>query len=73
MQNRWKQAVQAAESLEVEYEEYPAVTDLIEATKPEAPLLCSDLPDNIAASETLGNQKNLEKIFQMPIMLHEWN
>ena len=56
-------AVHAAESLEVEYEEFPAVTDLIEATKPEAPLLCSDLTDNIAAYETLGNQKNLEKIF----------
>ena len=56
-------AVHAAESLDVEYEEFPAVTDLIEATKPEAPLLCSDLTDNIAAYETLGNQKNLEKIF----------
>ena len=58
-----EQALQAAESLEVEYEEYPAVTDLLEATKPEAPLLCSDLPDNIAAYETLGNQEELEEIF----------
>ena len=44
------QALQAAECLEVEYQEYPAVTGLLEATEPEAPLLCSDLPDNIAAS-----------------------
>jgi len=58
-----EQAIQAAESLEVEYEEYPAVTDLLEATKPDAPLLCSDLPDNIAASETLGNKQELENIF----------
>lgn len=58
-----EQALQAAECLEVEYEEYPAVTDLLEATKPEAPLLCSDLPDNITASETLGNQQDVEKIF----------
>ena len=58
-----EQALQAAESLEVEYEEYPAVTDLLEATKPETPLLCCDLPDNIAAYETLGNKEELEEIF----------
>ncbi len=58
-----EQALLAAESLEVEYEEYAAVTDLLEATKPEAPLLCSDLPDNIAAYETLGNQQEMEEIF----------
>ena len=58
-----EQALQAAECLEVEYEEYPAVTGLLEATEPEAPLLCSDLPDNIAASETLGNQQEVEEIF----------
>ena len=56
-------ALQAAEFLEVEYEEYPAVTDLFEATKPEAPLLCRELPDNIAASETLGNLQDVEEIF----------
>ena len=58
-----EKAIHAAESLEVEYGEYPAITDLLEATKPEAPPLCSDLPDNIAAYETLGNQQELEEIF----------
>ena len=58
-----EQAQQAAECLEVEYKEYPAVTDLLEAKEPEAPLLCNDLPDNIAAFETLGNQHKVEEIF----------
>ncbi len=58
-----EQALEASECLEVNYEEFPAVTDLLEATKSEAPKLCNFLPDNFAAYETLGDEQDLEKIF----------
>ncbi len=58
-----EQAIEAAECLEVEYKEYPAVTDLLKAANPTAPRLCAELPDNIAAAESLGNAKQVDEIF----------
>jgi carbon-monoxide dehydrogenase large subunit len=56
-------ALKGGQSLEIEYEELQAVTDLQEAIYPEAPRLCDDLPDNIAAAQTEGDAEKVEKAF----------
>ena len=58
-----EEAFDAGESLEIEYDELPAVTDLKLAASPNAPRLCDDLPDNIGASQTEGDAKEVERVF----------
>ncbi|MEO5698356.1 MAG: xanthine dehydrogenase family protein molybdopterin-binding subunit, partial [Burkholderiaceae bacterium] len=45
----------AAEAVQVDYEELPAVTDPVRASAPGAPVLCDDAPDNIAAELRHGD------------------
>ena len=56
-------ALDGGQCLEIEYEELQAVTDLQEAISPDAPRLCSELPDNIAAAQTEGDAEKVEKAF----------
>ena len=56
-------ALEGGQSLEIEYEEMPAVTDLQNAIAPDAPLLCNDLPDNVAASNLEGDAQKTKKAF----------
>lgn len=50
-----QQARDAAEAVWVEYEELPNVTNLDDATKPGAAVVCDAAPDNIAAEMRHGN------------------
>ena len=56
-------ALEAAERIEIEYEELPAVTDLKEAVKPGATRLWEEMPDNIAAGDTMGDMEAIESAF----------
>ena len=56
-------ALESGQCLEIDYEEIPAVTDLQKAIAPDAPLLCNDLPDNVAASQVEGDAQKVEKAF----------
>src|SRR3954471_1441675 len=55
------QAKDAAELIEVEYEELPAVCTLEEAIAPRAPAVWDDCPDNIAFLHEVGNKIATEK------------
>jgi len=56
-------ALEGGQCLEIEYEELQAVTDLQQAISPDAPRLCDDLPDNIAAAQTEGDAEKVENAF----------
>ena len=56
-------ALEGGQCLEIEYEELEAVTDLQQAISPDAPRLCDELPDNIAAAQTEGDAEKVEKAF----------
>jgi carbon-monoxide dehydrogenase large subunit len=56
-------ALEAGQCVEIEYEELQAVTDLQQAISPDAPRLCDELPDNIAAAQTEGDAEKVEKAF----------
>ncbi|HKX39529.1 MAG TPA: xanthine dehydrogenase family protein molybdopterin-binding subunit [Burkholderiaceae bacterium] len=47
----------AADAVFVDYDELPAVTDVVQASRPGAPVLCPDAPDNIAAEMRHGDIK----------------
>ena len=49
------QARAAAEAVEVDYQELPAVVDAFAAMRPGAPQLCDEAPDNIAAAMRHGD------------------
>ncbi|HWH82388.1 MAG TPA: xanthine dehydrogenase family protein molybdopterin-binding subunit [Burkholderiaceae bacterium] len=53
----------AAEAIMVDYDELPAVVDAVTATSPDAPVLCADAPDNIAAELRHGDAKATEAAF----------
>ena len=55
------QAKDAAELIEVEYQELPAVCTLEEAIAPGAPAVWDDCPDNIAFLHEVGNKVATEK------------
>jgi carbon-monoxide dehydrogenase large subunit len=50
-----EQATDAAEAVNVEYEELPCVTDAAKAVQPGAPLVHDDVPNNICYDWALGN------------------
>jgi len=56
-------ALEGGQCLEIEYEELEAVTDLQQAISQDAPRLCDELPDNIAAAQTDGDAEKVEKAF----------
>lgn len=49
------EAVDAAQSVNAEYEELPAVVDAYKAVQPGAPLVHEDVPNNMCYDWTLGN------------------
>jgi carbon-monoxide dehydrogenase large subunit len=56
-------AIEAAEAVVVEYRELPAVSDPIEATKPGAPAVWPEAPDNIVAAMSYGDAAKVEAAF----------
>jgi carbon-monoxide dehydrogenase large subunit len=56
-------AQEAAEAVVVEYQELPAVADPIEATKPGAPAVWPEAPDNIVAAMSYGDAAKVEAAF----------
>ncbi|MGH6959616.1 MAG: xanthine dehydrogenase family protein molybdopterin-binding subunit, partial [Dongiaceae bacterium] len=57
------QAEDAAEKVQVEYEERPAVVTIEAATKPGAPQLWPDAPGNIAAQTQFGKKEACDEAF----------
>jgi carbon-monoxide dehydrogenase large subunit len=57
------QAKDAAESIEVEYETLPAVTDAVEALKPDAPKVHDDLADNRCYLWSIGDKAATDEAF----------
>ncbi len=53
-----EQAADAAEAIEVDYEELPCVTNPAEAVKAGAPLVHTDIPSNMCYDWELGNPKS---------------
>jgi carbon-monoxide dehydrogenase large subunit len=56
-------AIEAAEAIVVEYQELPAVVDPIAATKPGAPAVWPEAPDNIVAAMSYGDAAKVEAAF----------
>ena len=59
-----QQALEAAECIEVDYEELPVLTSMKEAAKPGAPKLWKEISDNIAAAKTLGDEQAVDECFK---------
>jgi aerobic carbon-monoxide dehydrogenase large subunit len=57
------QAQSAAEAIAVDYEVLPAVVDPIEATRPGAPVVWPEAPDNIVAAISYGDAAKVEAAF----------
>src|SRR5260221_11726776 len=53
----------AAEAISVEYEVLPSVVDPLEATKPGAPVVWAETPDNIVAAMSYGDAAAVEAAF----------
>src|SRR5689334_17408220 len=56
-------AQSAAEAIEIDYEVLPSVVDPIAATKPGAPAVWPDAPDNIVAAMSYGDAAKVEEAF----------
>jgi aerobic carbon-monoxide dehydrogenase large subunit len=56
-------AIEAAEAVVVEYQELPAVVDPLAATKPGAPAVWAEAPDNIVAAMSYGDAAKVEAAF----------
>jgi aerobic carbon-monoxide dehydrogenase large subunit len=56
-------AQNAAEAIAVEYDVLPAVVDPIAATKPGAPAVWPDAPDNVVAAMSYGDAAKVEEAF----------
>ncbi len=57
------QALDAAEMIAVDYEELPAVTSTVEASKPGGPRVWDDCPDNICFVELIGDKAAVDAAF----------
>jgi carbon-monoxide dehydrogenase large subunit len=57
------QALDAAEMIAVDYEELPAVSSTAEASKPGAPRVWDDCPDNICFVELIGDKGAVDAAF----------
>ena len=58
------QARDAAELIEVDYEELPAVIETPDAVDPDAALVWPDLGDNVSFRQTMGDLEAVEAIFK---------
>jgi aerobic carbon-monoxide dehydrogenase large subunit len=56
-------AVHAADAVQVEYDELPAVTDAVSALAPGAPVLCDAAPDNVASETRHGDAAAAQAAF----------
>src|SRR3984893_6024142 len=56
-------AQSAAEAIEIDYEVLPSVVDPLEATKPGAPVVWPEAPDNIVAAMSYGDAAAVEAAF----------
>ncbi len=56
-------AQEAAEAIAIDYETLPAVVDSVEATKPGAPVVWPNAPDNIVAAMSYGDAAKVEAAF----------
>src|SRR3569833_196217 len=56
-------AQSAAEAVIVDYEVMPAVVDPVEASKPGAPVVWAEAPDNIVAAMSYGDAAKVEETF----------
>src|SRR5439155_1486762 len=57
------EAQNAAEAIAVDYEVLPSVVDPLEATKPGAPAVWPEAPDNIVAAMSYGDAAKVEAAF----------
>jgi aerobic carbon-monoxide dehydrogenase large subunit len=57
-------AQSAAEAIAVDYEVMPSVVDPVEATKPGAPAVWPEAPDNVVASMSYGDAAKVEAVFK---------
>src|SRR5207302_1759048 len=57
------EAQSAAEAISVEYEVLPSVVDPLEATKPGAPVVWLEAPDNVVAAMSYGDAAAVEAAF----------
>ena len=58
-----EQALDAAELVEVEYEELPHVTQALEALKPGAPAIWDETPDNVLVDTSFGDKAATDEGF----------
>jgi aerobic carbon-monoxide dehydrogenase large subunit len=58
-----EQARNAAEAILVDYEPLPAVVNVHDALKADAPLLCDSIPDNVCAQTRYGNAQETAAAF----------
>jgi aerobic carbon-monoxide dehydrogenase large subunit len=56
-------AQSAAEAIDVDYKVMPAVVDPVEATRPGAPVVWPEAPDNIVAAMSYGDAAKVEEAF----------
>jgi carbon-monoxide dehydrogenase large subunit len=68
------QAKDAAEAIEIDYEELPSVTDPAAAVKPGAPKVWNECPDNIAYAQRLGDAAAVDAAFAKAahVAAYEW-
>src|SRR5258708_2343647 len=53
----------AAEAIAIDYEVLPSVVDPLQATKPGAPVVWPEAPDNIVAAMSYGDAAKVEEVF----------
>ena len=66
-------AARAIRALEVEYEEYPVVTDIMEAMKDDAPQLHKRFPNNILAhTKVLMPHMDMRYVLKVVVVFHSF-
>src|SRR3954452_14297398 len=58
------QAMDAAEAVEVEYEELPFVVHAVDALKPGAPVVWDQIPDNVPCDTMFGDKEKTDRAFE---------
>ena len=58
------QAMDAAEAIEVEYEELPFVVHAVDALKPGAPVVWDEIPDNVPCDTMFGDKEKTDRAFE---------
>jgi carbon-monoxide dehydrogenase large subunit len=58
-----QQAQDAAERIEVDYEDLPVVTEVADARRPGAPAIYAEMPDNVCFEYEVGDEARVEQAF----------